>query len=282
MKIKALFASDIDNTLADSSRHIPKQVKEYLEKLHTSGWSLMFLTGRSFTFAIQALEPFQLPYYLAVQNGAEILYMPDKLMVSQNFLSRDILFPLTKIFEEHGEEFFVYSGFHQGDFCYYRPNRVSPEYLAYLKKLQAITPAPWVEVSSWEEVPDRFPFIKCAGSRKSLTHIRSKVAEIKHLSVVVMDDVIDPNKSTLTISHEEATKGKALKKVYQREHLNCPIIAAGDANNDFCLLENADIAIAMEDAPIGLRDLADIIAKSAKQCGIIEALQTARKMLESS
>lgn len=279
MKIKAFFASDIDNTLTDLRHIIPDRVKQYLTHLHKDGWELMFLTGRSYTFAMKALDGWDIPYTLAVQNGAEILEMPAGLLCSQHFLEREILPKLSKIFEAHGEEFFVYSGHQTGDFCYYRPERFSPELLAYLKKLQAITSAPWRKVTTWQEVQDSFPLIKCAGNRASLTSIRDEVLKMKNINVVLMDDAVDTSKSTLLITHEEAAKGKALKRIYQKRQYTCPIVAAGDGNNDFCLLENADIAIAMEDAPMGLKDLADIIAKPAKECGIIEAIENARGML---
>lgn len=278
--MKALFASDIDNTLADATCTIPKKVQAYLETLHGEGWGVMFLTGRSFTFAQKALAPFKIPYYLAVQNGAEVLSMPDKFMISRHFLNREVLNPISEIFEKQGVEFFIYSGFHEGDFCYYRPHHISPDYMEYLIKLQALTKAPWVEVNSWDEAPESFPLIKCIAHRKTLIPIRDALLKLEYLSVVVMNDVVDPEKSTLMISHQDAIKGKALQTVYQRQHLTCPIIAAGDSNNDFCLLENGDIAIAMEDSPLALKELADIISKSATESGIIEALQKARKMIE--
>jgi len=280
MKVKGLFASDIDNTLTDSSYHIPPKVQRYLNSLYTKGWELMFLTGRSFAFAQKTLAPFKMPFYLALQNGAEVIHIPEKTTVYQNFLSKEMLFPLEKIFKEHDQDFFVYSGFRKGDFAYYRPKRFSKEKLHYFKSLQALSNSPWIEVETWDQIQDTFPFIKTIGDKKSLLAIRDKLSTLKNISVVLMDDVIEPTYKILVISHEEATKGKILKKLYQKHHLNCPIIAAGDGNNDICLLENADIAIAMEDAPIHLKKMADIIAKPAKDCGIINALEIALKQIQ--
>ena len=60
---------------------------------------------------------------------------------------------------------------------------------------------------------------------------------------------------------------------------DCPIIGAGDDNNDIELLQNSDISIAMGDGSKDLIKIAQIVAKPSRQEGIIAAVQEARLRL---
>ena len=77
------------------------------------------------------------------------------------------------------------------------------------------------------------------------------------------------------ITHEEADKGKALKKFKELYFLKSPLITGGDDNNDIPLLREGDIRIAMDGSPEALQNLADIIAPPADRSGIIQGLQEA-------
>ncbi|MCB1117940.1 MAG: HAD family phosphatase, partial [Chlamydiia bacterium] len=71
-KKQGLIALDIDGTLTDGSRLIPDQVVNYLHGLHDSGWQIALITGRMYSFAKRAIANMNFPYYLGIQNGADI------------------------------------------------------------------------------------------------------------------------------------------------------------------------------------------------------------------
>ena len=61
--------------------------------------------------------------------------------------------------------------------------------------------------------------------------------------------------------------------------LQGPVIAAGNDHNDLSLLQAATIKIAMEDAPIPLTSIADIIAPLASKAGLIDGLEQALNLI---
>jgi len=274
MHPKALLATDIDNTLTDQRHLIPDEVVLYLSNLYKTGWEIVFLTGRTFSFAEMSMKKFDIPYFLATQNGAEVIRMPQKEVINQNFISKDILYDLEIIYQDRADDFLIYSGFETGDFCYFRPSKFSPEKHLYLEKLIPISTGDWKEIKSFDEVQEKFPLVKCIGDKEEMATIRKELLERRSdLNVILMSDAVDPTLSILLITHMQASKGIALRRLYELNGWECPIIGAGDGNNDISLFSECDIKIAMENGSPELIALADIIAKPSDQNGIIEALE---------
>lgn len=279
MKIQGLIASDIDNTLTDKRLIIPEKVAEALSKWHSLGWEMIFLTGRSFTFAYYSVGKLPFPYYLGVQNGAELIEMPGRKILSQHLLSKEVLYDLDEIYRHHSENFLIYAGYERGDFCYYRPKRFSAKFKSYFEKIQTLhTKEPWVEIEDFSKVQSHFPLVKCLGEREEMAAVQKKLLQKRDLNVILMNDAVDPSLAILLITHKDAGKGKVLRKLCKEKHWkDIPIIAAGDSYNDICLLQEGDVRIAMETGPKELKEIATIIAKPAEECGIIEALERAVK-----
>ncbi len=274
MNIRGIFASDIDNTLTDKRHIIPDEVVNYLVSLHKNGWQIVFLTGRTFSFALMSMEKFTIPYILGVQNGAEVISMPEKKVIYRNFINRDLLKDLDLIFAVHSIGYIVYSGFEGGDFCYYQPQKFSDEMLAYFKKLQALSSVDWVSVDSWAEVPsDSFPLIKCFGEREKLNAVCAKIMTANSLCASVITDSVDPNKGILLITGCGVDKGETLKRLKSDFGWTCPVVGAGDDDNDIPLLQAADIGICVEGGSLRLSEHADFMSSPSADLGIIAAME---------
>ena len=277
---KVVFASDIDKTLTDERHIIPDEVVVYLEDLHKSGWEIVLLTGRTFSFAMMSLEKINFPFYLAVQNGAEVLKMPEKEIVFQTFLPISAAHSIDGICQHFGEDFLIYSGLEQGDFCYYRTTKFSPFFLAYLEKLKRISAGDWVEIKRLKDIPQTsFPLIKCLGDPLALQKIQGKLSDIDSITSSLISDSVDSSLSILLVTHKDVNKGLIFKKIVEKCGWTCPIIAAGDDNNDIPLLQAADISIAMKTGSKDLMRHATIIANSSFEHGIIPALEEAKSRL---
>lgn len=271
---KMIFASDIDKTLTDERHLIPDEVINYLEGLHQKGWEIVLLTGRTFSFAMMSVEKITFPFYLALQNGAEVLKMPEKETIFQTFLPKSVAYFVDGIYREFGEDFLLYSGLEKGDFCYYRTSRFSPWFLNYIEKLKPLASGEWVEVDGLEEIPQTsFPLIKGLGSITDLKAIQKRLASIELTTSSIIFDSVEPKMSILLITHKEVNKGIALNKLKKHCGWTSPIIAAGDDNNDIPLLEAADIRIAMKTGSPELQKIATILAESSYELGIIAALE---------
>lgn len=273
--MKGIIASDIDGTLTDKSHVIPFEVARYLEKLHQEGWVICLITGRMFAFAKESLIHLKFPYFLALQNGAEILSMPDKEILFQNFLTKEDLIEIERISEKEGEEdFIVYSGYERGDFCYYRRSRFSLSMLTYLERLKATTQEVWQEIELMEEITqESFPLIKYLGTKKQLKKIEERLKKLDRFSLSVLVDTLDKSLYILLITAKVANKGKAIRFLMNKMGWQGPLIAAGDQSNDIPLFLEADHTIAMEDGDEELKQHADIIANPGAEMGIISALE---------
>jgi len=267
------IALDIDGTVTDARHSIPLAVRNYLQSLVEKKWNIVFLTGRTFSYSFSALKELDFPYFLAVQNGADILKMPEKKILFQNYLQTSVLHKLEKIYEGRSEDYLIYAGVEKGDFCYYRPQRFSLELLTYLEEIKTLSPEPWQALDSFTFSQEmRFPLIKCLGKEAEMHEVQEKLQKSKEIQVARIRDPMTQELFLNLITHQDVTKGKAIELLSRKEG---PIIAAGDDQNDLSMFEVATVSIAMETAPREVLDGADLIAKSASQMGIIAALQQA-------
>jgi Cof subfamily protein (haloacid dehalogenase superfamily) len=270
------IALDIDGTITRRDHLIPDRVAAYFQKCHQEGWQFIFVTGRTLSFSMMALNKLKFPYFLALQNGADLLEMPQKKCVHQAYLDYAIIPILDKLYQSFENDFIIYSGYEKGDFAYFRPNHFSPEMIAYLKEVEKLSAEPWKEVDSFETLPQNtFPLIKCIGLKEMLESFDQKLKSLKGIKTTIIHDPISRKFYVTLITHKDADKGKAVQTFMDRFSLKRPLIAGGDDNNDIPLLKKGDVCIAMEGAPEALKNLAHIIAPPGDQMGIIDGLREA-------
>ncbi len=280
MRKKGIMAFDIDGTLTDASHFIPEKVISILQQKHCEGWHICLLTGRSYTFAHYAFDAFDFPFHLAIQNGADILQMPGKRPIAKAYLSREILPHLEGLAANIQEDFFVYSGYSLGDFCYYRPSRLTSNFLEYISQLESYSKQKWHSIDEWQEIPqESFPLIKAFGMEKELQSMLHLLGQRFALSDCIIRDPISNIYHMAMITDPKATKGKALSHISELLQNSGPIIAAGDDLNDVPMLQKADVKIVMNTAPFEMHLFADILAPASTQQGIITALQQAEQMV---
>jgi hydroxymethylpyrimidine pyrophosphatase-like HAD family hydrolase len=272
--MKGVIAFDIDGTLTHRLDWIDPQVVKALSQLGDRGWQVALLTGRIFSFGWEIFKNFSFPYLLSVQNGADILSMPDREPIKRCYLAPSILPIIQEAYDGAAEDFIIYAGIDKGDFCYYRPERFSPRMHPYLKKLESLGKEKWHPSDFQFDEEISFPLIKCFGDEKSMRRVHDDLAKNPQVEVSMIRDPIDPTLYLNLVTHPEANKGAVA--AYLRERLHCPLlIAAGDDRNDLKMLKEADIAIAMNTAPEEVLAVADIHAKSASELGILDAIEEA-------
>lgn len=273
---RGTIALDIDGTITNREHLIPDGVATYFENLHKDGWQFVFLTGRPFSFAMMTLPKLTFPYLLAVQNGADLIEMPERKRIDQAYLKIDVVEALAELYEEEEGDFIVYAGFEHGDLCYYRPSRFSESMQKYLKEVEKLSASPWIPLETFEiETQSTFPLIKCIGKEAVLKRFEEKLQTIPDLKTSIIRDPIDPSLHLILITHKEADKGIAAKKFVEKYGLKRPLITGGDDNNDIPLLKVGDVRIAMDGAPEALQNIAHIIAPPSHRMGIIQGLEEA-------
>jgi Cof subfamily protein (haloacid dehalogenase superfamily) len=270
------IALDIDGTITPDLHSVPPEVVSYLHQLVKKNWRIVFITGRTFSFGHNTLKSLDFPYYLAVQNGADILAMPEKRLISRGYLDQTIIDTLEEAYRGQKEDFLVYAGYEKGDFCYYRPDRFSPALLKHLEKLKAVSPEPWKAVERFDDLEQKqFPLIKCLGSKEQMLYIHQLIEGNPFLHATMIRDPMAENIFLNLITAAQATKGHALDRLINECGGGSTVIAAGDDFNDISMLKRANIRIVMETAPEEVLQHAHIVAPMAAKLGIIEALTRA-------
>jgi Cof subfamily protein (haloacid dehalogenase superfamily) len=270
------IALDIDGTITDESHHAPPQVVQFLHSLEKMGWELVFITGRSYSFGYRVVKEFDFPFYLAIQNGADILYMPHKELVARHYLDNRVFPILEAAYRSEKEDFIVYSGYERGDFCYYRPEKFSPTLIDYLHKIMALSPEPWRSVHHFDfEEKMSFPLVKCFGPKEAMQRVNALLQTFSEISATMIRDPLSEGIYLILVTARQATKGHALQIVREVIGDGGPVIAAGDDLNDISMLQKADVKIVMSSAPPEMHSMATILATHSHEHGIIDALTKA-------
>lgn len=276
MKTKGIIALDIDGTITEEFHTVPREVSAYLHSLAVSGWTLAFITGRPYKWGSATLKSFSFPYILAVQNGAIVLEMPSKKILSKKYLSKSITTVMDEICSNEPTDYIIYAGYESGDVCYYRPSRFSAKLSDYLKKRIVALEEIYHAVPSYSQLSlDTFPSVKCFGCPEDAARIAKKMDKALGLHVDPVRDPYDNNFMVAQATHAEATKGRAIKGIKNLFDRSPPVIAAGNDYNDVSMFSVCDIKVVMGNAPADLLEMADIVAPPVSEMGIIAGLQKA-------
>lgn len=278
MMEKGWIALDIDGTITLDKYSVPREVEDYLRSLQKSGWRIALATGRPYSFASMALTRFDFPYFFLPQNGSAALEMPGKKLIFKHYISPKTLPEVEKAYQGIDSDFLIYAGYEKGDFCYWRPHRMSNEDLRYVEDLRKRQKEEWVAVDQFDPKSiGSFPLIKCFGHIQRMRKIAQRLKESGLFEVATIRDPFETDSHLLLVTDKTVSKGLSLQELFKIKGRGAQVIAAGDDENDISLLQAADIKIAMSHAPESLQESADLIAPPTKEHGIISALQMVLK-----
>ena len=273
--MRGTIALDIDGTLTDGD-HLPPNVIGYLKSLADNGWRLVFITGRTFQSGYKTLKSLPFTYYFAVQNGAIILEMPSKRILSKKYLDRSIFNEMSSICRDEPSDFVVYGGYENNDHCYYLPQNFSDDLMGYLHRRVESYQEIWHPFDSYDEIIlDSFPSVKCFGHYDSAKVLSKRIEERLGLHVPLIRDPFGSGYYVAQATHPKISKGQALLDLIALTGERGKVIAAGDDYNDVSMFAAADVNIVMATAPQDLVERADIVAQAASEEGIIKALEAA-------
>ena len=279
MEIKGCICLDIDGTMTADPFSVPQEVFECLKVLYDKGWRFLFSTGRSYAFASKLFQTIPFPFFFSLQNGADLLEMPGKKMLSKHHLSSSFIPKLEALYQDLEEDFLIYSGWETGDFCYFRPHRFSLPMLSHLEVIQSLSPEPWRPMEEFcFPKESSFPLIKGLGSLKQMNLLHERLMQHSEIQATCIQDPLARGGVYLNlITAREASKGQIIKKLRSLFSKDAIFIGAGDDYNDISMLQEVDYKIVMKTAPQVLFSYADCIAEPAENLGLIEALWSATR-----
>lgn len=279
--MKGIIALDIDGTITDAFHSVPVEVVTYLHGLVDRGWNLVFITGRPFQWSFSVLKTISFPYFLAVQNGAIILEMPTRRVVSKKQLDSSVFSAMDSICKEEETDYVIYGGYEHNDACYYRPSRFSPRLLDYLNRRVHSLSESYQAVLSYDRLSiHSFPSIKCFGVPEVAERMAFQIQRSLGLHVTPVTDPFDRQMMVIQATHADATKGCALNTIRGILGVGGVVIAAGNDYNDESMLAVSDIKVVMSGSPADLLDTAHITAPSVEEMGIIAGLEAAIELYQ--
>ncbi len=280
-QFKGIIALDIDGTITVERHALEEPVKQYLNHLIEKKWRLIFITGRTFAFTKPILSSIKGEYFFAVQNGAALYDMPQEKCLKRHYISTAILQKLAPVFQDHSGGLLVESGRENGDICYYQPSDFTSDELKYLDFRIGISPEKWEPIGSFDELNvTEFAVGKYFAPQENAHAMRAHIHQLAPLKVIVIRDPFRPGFHLAHVNAQEASKGHILEE-FMSDYPGLPVIGAGDDYNDEHMLEKSSVKIVMQNAPEGLRQLADIVAPSADEHGIIQGLEEAIDLLRN-
>jgi len=272
---KGLIALDIDGTLT-AETDIPREMVKYLSSIHEQGWLFAFITGRPFDWAYRTMQSIPFPSLFAIQNGALLLELPSKKILNRYYLCKSLIPGLESISNELQTDFVICSGYENKDICYYRSGFFRKSVLSYMLERAEYLQEKWVMISSFDHLPvNEFTSFKSFTDESKANLLSLQIEKELGLHSPPIKDPFRSGYFIVQATHPMACKGKVVQDILKSTSFQGPVIAAGNDNNDFGMLESASIKIAMADAPLRLLAIADIIAPPASEMGLIQGLTQA-------
>lgn len=244
----ALF-TDLDGTLFNSQREVSAENKKAIKRFIEEGGSFGISTGRAPQNAKLMLPGLDINSWSVVLNGAEAYHFPCKKSAAQRYLPKDQMEMLIRWVLQELPEVNI-------QLC-------TDDQLLFLSRPEF---ADWDFVSSHQPMSETgvdealcYPWLKvlfCA-PRSVLVRLHSYAEE--NGMTTVMDSVYT-NEVYLEFLPLHTNKGSCLKELRsQPDMLGKTFIAIGDYTNDIELLQEADIAVAVENALAEVKSIADYI-----------------------
>ena len=276
---KGLIALDIDGTIT-AQKEIPKLMIDYLNSLYKKGWQFALITGRPFSWAYPTVSSLPFPLFFAVQNGALLFELPSKKLLNSYYLPKGSLSSMEQICQQLKTDFLIYSGYARQEACYYRLGHFSINEVSYFRQRAHFFKEKLVVTPSFQSLDSQhFLSFKCFAAKEKAYDLSMQMEKKLKLHAPAIKDPFNKEKFVIQATHPLAYKGEAVRHICRYFSLQGPVIAAGNDHNDLSLLQAATIKIAMEDAPIPLTSIADIIAPLASKAGLIDGLEQALNLI---
>lgn len=260
MAIK-LVAVDMDDTLLDGSLQVSPRTCEAIRRAQEQGVVVTIATGRMFTSALPFAMKLNIQAPIITYNGGMVRYPGSKEMVFQQPIDSTVSARLVALFRERG----WYLQSYINDELYVVERCVKAQ---LYENLAGITAIP---------VGDDFYTMKHEPA-KMLTI--AEPHEIKAIEKIVNQEfagdifAATSKPNYLEMTHPKVNKGQALAILAEKLHITrAEVMAIGDSNNDYHMVEYAGFGVAMGNASDRLKGIAQAVTAHNNAHGVAEAIE---------
>ena len=272
---KLLYVSDLDGTLLDGDGKLPEDSVKRLNKLIDKGLNFTIATARNYDSAYPLLKGLNLKHPVILFNGVYLteLHTGVNLFFS-DFISLDIINKMISIAETHNIEPFIYTYGDQHLVYYREANNLGAQ--SYIDIISSDQRAHKVDDFVFSEY-ERISGFLLIDKGEVLEPVYAELSSLyeDELNIYFARDVSNPKFHWLQSFHQEANKGKMLKKMTQ--HLGISLsstVVFGDYLNDLDMFKVAGHAIAVENALPEVKSAARHVISSNTNQGVICYLES--------
>lgn len=260
MAIK-LVAVDLDDTLLDGTLQVSPRTCEAIYKAQKQGVIVTIATGRMFTSVVPFAKQLNIQAPVITYNGGMIRYPISREILFHKKIEADVAGKIVKLFRQQG----WYLQSYMNDELYVAERSEEARSYERLAGIQAIA------------VGDEFYTMKHEPTKMLTIAEPHDIQEIQRIVNQEFSGKIFAATSKanyLELTHPSVNKGHALavlaeKLTIKREE----VMAIGDSNNDYPMIEYAGFGVAMGNASERVKGIAQAVTTHNNAHGVAEAIE---------
>ena len=270
-----LYVSDMDGTLLDDNGQLPEDSVRRLNRLIDKGLNFTVATARNYDSAYPLLRGLNLRHPVILFNGVYLteLHTGANIFFS-DFISAEIIKTMMAIVEPRGIDPFIYTSGERHR-VYFR-SASNPGAQAYVDSMTDDDRMQKVEEFIFSQ-SERISGFLLIDTGVTLEPVYNELRSLftNDLNIYFAKDVSNTGFHWLQSFHQEANKGKMLKRMTQ--HLGISLLETvvfGDYLNDIDMFKIAGHAIAVENALPEVKSVAQQVIASNVDQGVIAYLES--------
>ena len=267
-----LFVTDLDGTLINSKRKVPKKSLEILNKLIEKGVNFTVATARTPATAVEILQDLNLKLPVALMNGVLIYDTKELKYIDIKGIEKEAVNKVLDIFKEYNKNPLVYGVKDNHLWVYHKEFENIYEYNFYKeradKKLKT-----FVKVEDYNGSLSDSNVINFVAfdNYEKIKAIAEKIKCIEGITVNYYKDVYE-DCYFLEAYSSEASKANGIK--YLSKYIEySKVICFGDNLNDIPMFELANEAYATANAAEEIKKIAADVIGSCEDNGVAEFLE---------
>lgn len=260
---------DIDGTLVNDEKQIPKENIETIKKLKTKGIEVVLASGRPY----HSIEKYSniagaMPYIIGSNGGIVVNYKEDKLLYNAN-IDKPLALEILKFVKANNLfTAITLSGNLVLENEMYSLTKENRDELIVVNSLEEY-------LKNTNESIIKFSIM--SDNKEDLQIAREKLINKFNITITNVDTFVIPNKYRkagknpyiMDVMKEYVNKGEAIKKLCKYLNLNTQeAIIFGDGLNDIEMFELDAYKVAMKNAKDKIKEMADFVTISNNEAGV--------------